>query len=150
LSLADRIVVLIDGLMRQIGTPEELYARPANPDVAEFMGYRNLLRGRAAGGGHGRVSVSVGEAVLEGTAVEPLADGEAIAAIRPEDLTPRDGGQIAATVTAAEFRGRDFYGSAVTADRTELFFRADRRVAPGEAVRLGVDAVRVLVYGASA
>ncbi len=44
LSLADRIVVLIDGQMRQIGTPEELYARPAHADVAEFMGYRNLVR----------------------------------------------------------------------------------------------------------
>ena len=30
--------------MRQVGTPQELYARPAHPDVAEFMGYRNLLR----------------------------------------------------------------------------------------------------------
>ena len=44
LSLADRIVVMIDGQTRQIGTPEELYARPAHPDVAEFMGYRNLPR----------------------------------------------------------------------------------------------------------
>ena len=43
LSLADRILVMIDGQTRQIGTPEELYARPANADVAEFMGYRNLV-----------------------------------------------------------------------------------------------------------
>ena len=43
LSLADRILVLIDGQTRQLGTPEELYSRPATPDVAEFMGYRNLL-----------------------------------------------------------------------------------------------------------
>ena len=42
LSLADRIVVLRDGMVRQVGTPEELYARPAHADVAEFMGYRNL------------------------------------------------------------------------------------------------------------
>ncbi len=40
LSLADRIVVLRDGEVRQIGTPEELYIRPAHADVAEFMGYR--------------------------------------------------------------------------------------------------------------
>ncbi len=43
LSLADRIVVMIDGQARQIGTPEELYSRPASAEVAEFMGYRNLF-----------------------------------------------------------------------------------------------------------
>ena len=51
LSLADRIVVMRDGMMRQVGTPQELYARPAHPDVAEFMGYRNLLRSRADAAG---------------------------------------------------------------------------------------------------
>ena len=43
LSLADRIVVMRDGLVRQVGTPEELYARPLHADVAEFMGYRNII-----------------------------------------------------------------------------------------------------------
>ena len=43
LSLADRIVVMRDGVVRQIGTPEELYARAGHLDVADFMGYRNLL-----------------------------------------------------------------------------------------------------------
>src|SRR6202035_2418076 len=43
LSLADRIVVLHEGKTQQIGNPEELYARPANLEVARFMGYRNIL-----------------------------------------------------------------------------------------------------------
>src|SRR5881275_655004 len=43
LSLADRIVVLHEGKTQQIGDPEELYARPANLEVARFMGYRNIL-----------------------------------------------------------------------------------------------------------
>src|SRR5215469_5157007 len=43
LSLADRIVVLQDGRVQQVGTPEDLYARPANLAVARFMGYRNIL-----------------------------------------------------------------------------------------------------------
>src|SRR5438105_14318174 len=45
LSLADRIVVLRDGVVRQVGTPAELFARPAHRDVAEFMGFRNTLAG---------------------------------------------------------------------------------------------------------
>src|ERR1051325_2066762 len=47
LSLADRIVVMKDGVVRQVGTPEELYHRPANIDVARFMGFRNEMAGDA-------------------------------------------------------------------------------------------------------
>src|SRR5450631_3843482 len=49
LSLADRIVVMRDGEVRQVGTPQQLYAEPAYFDVAEFMGYRNLIRSRVSG-----------------------------------------------------------------------------------------------------
>ncbi|MBX6389622.1 MAG: ABC transporter ATP-binding protein, partial [Frankia sp.] len=44
LSMADRLVVLRAGRVQQIGTPEELHSRPANWHVADFMGFRNLLR----------------------------------------------------------------------------------------------------------
>ncbi len=43
LSLADRIVVMKDGVVQQIGPPIEVYAQPANLHVARFMGYRNVL-----------------------------------------------------------------------------------------------------------
>jgi len=49
-------------------------------------------------------------------------------------------------VETAEYRGRDFYGTARMPDNTELFFRSDRKVAAGETVRLGADPARVLVY----
>ncbi len=146
LSLADRIVVLRDGEMRQVGTPQELYSRPARPDVAEFMGFRNVAptTARFAGG----LRVTLGPAVLAATAVDATTDGPAILAIRPEDLTPRAGGPIRAVVQTAEYRGRDFYGVAATAEGTELYFRAEQRVAAGEALSLGADADRVLVYAA--
>src|SRR5215213_3540771 len=57
LSLADRIVVLRDGSIRQVGTPEELFAHPDHLDVADFMGFRNKLEGRV-------VSVAGDEAEL--------------------------------------------------------------------------------------
>ena len=43
LSLADRIVVMKDGVVQQIAQPDEVYAQPANLHVARFMGYRNVL-----------------------------------------------------------------------------------------------------------
>ena len=43
LSLADRIVVMTEGVVRQVATPQEVYAQPATLDVARFMGYRNVV-----------------------------------------------------------------------------------------------------------
>jgi putative spermidine/putrescine transport system ATP-binding protein len=146
LSLADRIVVLRDGMVRQVGTPEDLYARPAHADVAEFMGYRNLLSTRASGNGDGRVTLSLGNATLMGTPIESIGAGDATIAIRPDDLTLSDNAPISAVVETAEYRGRDFYGTARTPENVELFFRSDRKVATGETVRLGADPARVLVY----
>jgi putative spermidine/putrescine transport system ATP-binding protein len=146
LSLADRIVVLIDGRMRQVGTPEELYAAPANPDVAEFMGYRNLVSSRAEPAGEG-VAVTVGGGRLIGTPFAAVG-GQVMVAIRPDDLRPEADGPIAATVEIAEYHGRDFYAVARSADGTDLYFRSDRRVVAGEAVRLDAAPSRVLVYPA--
>jgi putative spermidine/putrescine transport system ATP-binding protein len=149
LSLADRIVVMRDGVVRQVGTPEDLYARPAHSDVAEFMGYRNLVRSQAAAH-NGTVQVVIGGATLSGTPVEAVGEGTAIVAIRPDDLIAADDGPIAATVESAEYRGRDFYCSARTRDGSELYFRSDQRVEAGAAVRLAADSRRVLVYAGAA
>jgi putative spermidine/putrescine transport system ATP-binding protein len=145
LSLADRIVVLRDGRVRQIGTPEDLYAAPAHPDVAEFMGYRNLVPTEAVADGN-RLRVRIGGAAMAGVPMGPIGGGPAVAAIRPEDLVPAPDAPIQAVVEAAEYRGRDFYGFARAADATELFFRSETRVKGGEAIRLGAPPDRVLVY----
>jgi putative spermidine/putrescine transport system ATP-binding protein len=90
--------------------------------------------------------VTIAGARLRGTPVERIDDGDAVIAIRPEDLTARAEGPIAATVATAEYRGREFYGTARAADGTELFFRSEQPVAPGEALKLGADPSRVLIY----
>ena len=146
LSLADRVLVLIDGQTRQLGTPEELYSRPATPDVAEFMGYRNLLES-AATQADGNVLVSVAGARVQGTP-QGAVDGQVVVAIRPEDLVPTPDGPIAATVEIAEYHGRDFYAVLRGADGSVLYCRSPVRVRAGEAVRLAVRPDRVLVYAA--
>jgi putative spermidine/putrescine transport system ATP-binding protein len=146
LSLADRILVIIDGQTRQIGTPEELYSRPAHADVAEFMGYRNLFRSPAQMTNDG-IAVSFGGARLIGTAMDAISR-DAMVAIRPDDLRPRSDGPIPATVEIAEYHGRDYYALAKGSDGKELYFRSDRRLNPGEPVRLAAPRERVLVYSA--
>jgi putative spermidine/putrescine transport system ATP-binding protein len=146
LSLADRIVVLIDGQMRQVGTPEELYTLPASADVAEFMGYRNLVTSRAEATNAG-VAVTVAGARLVGTPMGAVGERAAVA-IRPDDLQPAADGPITARVEIAEYHGRDFYAVARGGDGTELFFRSDRRLNAGDEVRLAAAPSRVLVYAA--
>jgi putative spermidine/putrescine transport system ATP-binding protein len=145
LSLADRIVVMRSGEVRQVGTPEELYTRPAHADVAEFMGYRNQLRAQATRAGN-LVNVSVGGVILPATPVDAIEGGEVIAAIRPDDLVVSAAGSIVATVESAQYHGQSFYCSGRTLDGTELYFQSGRKVGKGETVRLAADPGRVLVY----
>ena len=145
LSLADRIVVMRDGVVRQVGTPPELYARPAHADVAEFMGYRNLIRSRASGG-----NVSIAGINLVGTPVEGAQDGNAVVAIRPDDLRVRPDGPLTAQVESAQYHGSTFYCFGKAADGTELYFCSNERVTKGDSVRLGADAKHVLVYARGA
>src|SRR6266849_6330457 len=149
LSLADRIVVMRDGVVRQVGAPEELYARPAHADVAEFMGYRNLIRSQASKSGN-MLNVRIGGADVQGTPVGAAAEGNAVAAIRPDDLKAGAGGPLAVTVESAQYHGRDFYCSGRAGDDSELYFCSEHKVAKGERVRLAADPSRVLVYGEDA
>jgi putative spermidine/putrescine transport system ATP-binding protein len=149
LSLADRIVVMRAGKVRQVGTPEDLYIRPAHADVAEFMGYRNQISSRAVKCGN-LVSINIGGVSLQGTPVEAITDGYAVAAIRPDDLKATAGGPIAATVESAHYHGHDFYCLGRTVDGVELYFRSAQKIKQGDAVRLSVDPGRVLVYSRAA
>src|SRR5947208_17061580 len=60
LSTADRIAVMKDGRLVQVGTPQELYCSPKNAFVAEFMGPTNLINGEVVASGDGQVHVATG------------------------------------------------------------------------------------------
>ncbi|WP_407048455.1 ABC transporter ATP-binding protein [Methyloraptor flagellatus] len=151
LSLADRIVVLREGEIRQVGTPEDLYARPAHVDVAEFMGYRNRIAGRVVARDGETVTVDINGARVTGTAREALAGEAAVVALRPDDLCPAEtDNAIPATVEAIEYRGREFHGIARSATGVELHFSSEHGVRPGETVRLGADPARTLVFAGGA
>jgi putative spermidine/putrescine transport system ATP-binding protein len=152
LSLADRIVVLKDGVIRQVGTPHELYQTPADRDVAEFMGYRNQMPGVCSACANGRASILTGDRVMSGIARGDLSVGDAAVAIfRPDDLavSTRQEGGIAATVEAIEYRGREYVGTARTPDGLPLLFRADKPVDAGNSVCLAADPAQVLIFPAS-
>jgi putative spermidine/putrescine transport system ATP-binding protein len=149
LSLADRIVVMQAGAVRQVGTPDELYARPASLDVAEFMGFRNQLSGEVVGNDEAGTIVRVGAALLRVAGDAGFAEGaRATLAMRTADLAPaaRDSSTIPAIVTAGEFRGDGFVCSGASEGGAELWFVSPIRVAIGESVHLRVDAARARLY----
>ncbi|VVJ23057.1 Spermidine/putrescine import ABC transporter ATP-binding protein PotA (TC 3.A.1.11.1) [Amycolatopsis camponoti] len=146
LSLADRLVVLRDGTVQQIGTPEEVYAQPVNSYVASFMGYRNLLDVTVVETAGSSVTVEGAGVRLTGRGA--LAEGPAKVAIRPEDFVIGDGAENALDVTVeiVEYHGRELSVSARLESGTPVYFRTDKRLAPGDTGRIGVPAERVLVF----
>ncbi|MFI4988587.1 MAG: ABC transporter ATP-binding protein [Alphaproteobacteria bacterium] len=148
LSLADRIVVLKDGVTQQIGTPEELYGRPANLAVALFMGYRNALPCRVERNEGERAVIVAGGFRLAGTRQGALGSAAAVAAIRPDDLILGDGpNAIEGRAETVEYCGRDYLIDFVTAEGVRLHARSAARVRPGDLLRCHVAPERVLVYG---
>ena len=151
LSLADRLVVLREGLVQQIGTPEEVYDQPANRYVAGFMGYRNMLEldvtqvqgEQVVLQGHGVRLTGVNRSAGEG--------GRAIAAVRPEDLVvggDGNGNRLEVKAEIVEYHGRELSVQARMSDGTSVYFRTHERLAPGDSVALTVPAARVLVFSA--
>ncbi|MBK9114533.1 MAG: putative 2-aminoethylphosphonate ABC transporter ATP-binding protein [Betaproteobacteria bacterium] len=81
LSMSDRVVVMRHGAIEQIGSPQDVYERPATPFVADFLGKVNVLQGVAVGAGRYRV----GQADLE-LPVDGFAVGDPVRIyLRPED-----------------------------------------------------------------
>jgi spermidine/putrescine transport system ATP-binding protein/putrescine transport system ATP-binding protein len=142
LAMADRVAVLKDGRLRQVGAPEAVYERPADRFVAGFIGAMNFIPGRAAAGG-----VEAGGALI--AAAHALAPGaRAVAAVRPERLhlapRPEATNRIEGVVEAIAYHGLDRLlhlrsplapepvVARLTADEAER-----RPVAPGDRVSLG-------------
>jgi spermidine/putrescine ABC transporter ATP-binding subunit len=89
LTMSDRIAVLRDGCLEQIGSPEDLYENPASPFVAEFIGESNFVAGDVVGMSDGicRLRIASGLAVCGRAAGNGLAPGSAARlAVRPERL----------------------------------------------------------------
>jgi spermidine/putrescine transport system ATP-binding protein len=85
LTMSDRLAVMSNGRIEQVGTPEEVYEEPASAYVADFLGVSNLMLATAAGpDGDGRCRVRVGEFDLQAGQGDLTAQGDVKLTIRPE------------------------------------------------------------------
>jgi putative spermidine/putrescine transport system ATP-binding protein len=143
LTMADRLVVMENGRVRQIGTAEDLYERPANPFVAGFVGRCNLVEGGPEAPGRFRAASG---ALLPCGAV-PATAGPSVLALRPEHVAVVPAADGPARVTAVTYLGAqteyhvDLDGTPLVAVRpTPAAGSPLRSLAPGDAVVLEWDA----------
>lgn len=143
-AVADRVAVLDEGRVAQVGTPEELCTTPACRVVAEFVGVGNRLRADVV---DGRVRVPGAEVAAVGT----CADGPVVAWVRPEDVVLAEHG-APGTVAEVTWLGRGVRTRVLLADGVDLVLehpvRDSRPV--GERVHVRVVAPSVVVVPADA
>jgi putative spermidine/putrescine transport system ATP-binding protein len=152
LSMADRLVVLRAGVVQQIGTPDEVYAQPANRYVAGFMGYRNMLTFDVESASSGNAVLTAEGVHIVGRTFAPLAARQVVAAIRPEDIVI-DGpapNRFEVSVEVVEYHGREILIEARMPNGAALYVRTDKRLAPGDKATVSVPPERVLVYPSDA
>ena len=114
LAMSDTVVVMDQGKIQQIGTPEDIYNEPKNAFVADFIGESNILDGVMRADGVVEVFNRRFQCLDGGFEKDEPVD----VVIRPEDvdIVPEDQGQLKGTVTAVTFKGVhydtivDFYG----------------------------------------
>jgi multiple sugar transport system ATP-binding protein len=154
MTMADTIVVLRAGVVEQVGTPIELYARPHNQFVAGFLGtpQMNMLRGkmkRATGKGMS-LSVDGGlgtiHATVDGTG--NLADSDCTVGIRPEHLALSETGAMGGTVIATEVLGSEtiVFAHLQSGEQVTASVRGILSLRPGATIRFSADQRFVHVF----
>jgi len=132
LTMGDRIAVLKDGLIQQVGTPRDLYERPANKFVAGFIGSpaMNIFPAKAVAGGleFGNMTAAVDAAIMK------QVQGSVFVGIRPEDLVvATDGKGLELHVDVVEELGADGYlfaHATVAGEEVPVVVRVDGRLHP--------------------
>jgi len=93
LSMSDRVAVMSNGRIEQIGTPAEVYEDPATVFVADFLGVSNLMEGEARPE-NGGCTVMIGEFAMRAGCGDLSATGRVKVVARPERITVRDHGEL--------------------------------------------------------
>jgi len=149
MTMADRIVVLHDGIVEQIGTPLELYDRPNNLFVAGFIGSpaMNMFKGTIRAGAHPHFETADGTRLPLATAPAGSDGLAAIYGIRPEHLTL--GGELKPQVTVIEPTGSETQVIAKLAGEKIIgVFRERVNVKPGETIAMSPDLSLVHLFDA--
>lgn len=148
LSLGDQVAVMLDGRIAQVGTPDQVYRRPVDLDVAAFLGAANLFEGEVR---DGILHILLGAVDISGGNERGYDQSVVTALVRPEDLDLEDLGPDDGTATGAgsgagaagavvdvDYYGHDQLVVVALAGGRQVRARlhSDRRLQPGARVRV--------------
>ncbi len=143
LTMSDKIVVLSEGKIQQVGTPEDIYNEPQNAFVADFIGESNIFKGIMTG--HMKVRFCGGEFlgmddVPEGTLVDVVVRPEDVIITKPED------GTVTGEITSVIFKGMH-YEVAIESGKYEMVVRTTKCYSVGDKVGMCLepDGIHIMI-----
>ena len=145
MTMADKIVVLHDGIIEQVGSPMELYHNPKTKFVAGFIGHPNMnfLQASDTKVTRGKLKVTLGDSSVN-MPIEAgdTNDGDTIEiGIRPEDLVVSKKGGVPMSVDVVEHVGATviLYGSVLDNSNFCAVLPSDSDIKPGDKINLAID-----------
>ena len=135
LTMSDKVVVMSDGMIQQVGTPEEIYNEPKNVFVADFIGESNIFNGKMTD----RLKVKFCDAEFE--CMDDIPVGSKVdVVIRPEDIIMTDSnkGMIKGLVTSVIFKGMH-YEIIVESGVNEIVIQSTKSANVGDTIGMMVE-----------
>jgi ABC-type Fe3+/spermidine/putrescine transport system ATPase subunit len=111
LEMSDRLAVMNEGRIAQLGTPREVYQEPQSEYVADFLGVANLLDVTSGAGTGARGPITLGEFTLQGVIPDGHAAGPGRAVIRPERIELAEAGRTGENLVPGMVERSVFLGS---------------------------------------
>lgn len=130
LTMSDKVVVMSDGMIQQIGTPEEIYNEPNTVFVADFIGESNIFDGRMTG------KCKVRFCGADFDCLDDMAVGAKVdVVVRPEDviMTSKEEGTVTGVVTSVIFKGMH-YEIIVESGDNEIVIQSTRSAKVGDEI----------------
>jgi multiple sugar transport system ATP-binding protein len=156
MTMADWLVVMRNGVVEQIGRPDDVYSRPANSYVATFVGARsmNLFEGRVVTTDGARRFAGPFTVALSPDALPGVPDGEVTLGVRPEDVSLcADGtpGQVSGVVELGERIGSDVYLNVRMSEGSTIVLstNASNKIREGETICMEISQSNLCFFGAN-
>lgn len=135
LTMSDKIVVMSDGAIQQIGTPEEIYNEPKNAFVADFIGESNIFNGKVTD----KLQVQFCDHTF--TCVDDFHIGTKVdVVVRPEDIVmkPKDEGMMDVVVDSVVFKGVHYEITVLSGDN-EIVINSIYNAVVGDTISIDID-----------